>query len=110
MKRLQKTIIKIFKRGFFLSIGSLLAAAGLELFLIPNNIIDGGVIGISIITSYLTSLPIGIFIFCLNTPFLILAYNYIGLTFVLSTLLLNSKILFQKLIQMRLWQLKKSMM
>ncbi|BAF59129.1 uncharacterized conserved protein [Pelotomaculum thermopropionicum SI] len=86
MKGIKKIIIKVIKRGIFLSIGSLLAAIGLELFLIPNNIIDGGVIGISIMSSYLTNLPIGLFILGLNIPFLLLAYNYIGLTFVISTL------------------------
>ncbi|HOV80237.1 MAG TPA: YitT family protein [Bacillota bacterium] len=86
MKEVKKKIIKVLKRGFFLSAGSFMAAAGLELFLIPNKIIDGGVIGISILTSYLTDLPIGLFIFGLNVPFLLLAYNYIGFTFVMSTL------------------------
>jgi uncharacterized membrane-anchored protein YitT (DUF2179 family) len=57
----------------------------LEFFLIPNKVIDGGIIGISILTSYLTNLPIGLFIVGLNLPFLLLAYNYIGLTFVIST-------------------------
>jgi uncharacterized membrane-anchored protein YitT (DUF2179 family) len=85
MVGIKKIIFKIVKRGFFLTIGSLLAATGLEFFLIPNNVIDGGIIGISILTSYLTNLPIGLFIIGLNLPFLLLAYNYIGLTFVIST-------------------------
>jgi uncharacterized membrane-anchored protein YitT (DUF2179 family) len=85
MEVITKTIFKIVKRGFFLTTGSLLAAAGLEFFLIPNSVIDGGIIGISILTSYLTNLPIGLFIVGLNLPFLLLAYNYIGLTFVIST-------------------------
>lgn len=70
----------------FLFIGSILAATGLECFLIPNNIIDGGVVGISIMLSYLTGDSLGIFILCLNIPFLLLGYKHIGKTFVLSTL------------------------
>lgn len=70
----------------FLFIGSTLAAIGLEFFLIPNNIIDGGVVGVSIMLSYLSHYPLGLFIFLLNIPFLILGYNHIGKTFVLSTL------------------------
>ena len=66
--------------------GSLLAAIGLEIFLVPNFIIDGGVTGISIISSHLTEFPLGAFIFVLNLPFLIFGYNQIGKTFVLSTL------------------------
>ncbi len=74
------------KRYIFLFIGSILAAIGLEIFLIPNNIIDGGVVGISIIASYLTKLPLSIFLFVLNIPFLFLGYKQIGKTFVFSSL------------------------
>lgn len=70
----------------FLFIGSILAAIGLEIFLIPNNIIDGGIVGISIILSYLTKLPLGAFIFILNLPFLFYGYKQIGKTFVFSSL------------------------
>ncbi|EMS71640.1 YitT family protein [Ruminiclostridium cellobioparum] len=73
-------------RYIFLFIGSILAAIGLEIFLIPNNIIDGGIVGISIITSYLSKLPLSLFIFVLNLPFLFLGYKQIGKTFVLSSL------------------------
>jgi len=48
--------------------------------------IDGGVVGISIMLSYLSHYPLGLFIFILNIPFLILGYKHIGKTFVLSTL------------------------
>ncbi|MGE5328795.1 MAG: YitT family protein [Deltaproteobacteria bacterium] len=68
-------------------LGALLAAIGLELFLIPNNIIDGGIIGISIIFSYLSKIPLGFFIFLLNLPFLFIGYKQIGKTFALMTLL-----------------------
>ena len=69
----------------FLLTGALLTATGLEIFLIPNNIIDGGIVGISIMLSYITKLPLGLFIFTLNSPFLLLGYNHIGKTFVAST-------------------------
>ncbi len=78
--------LNYFLKALFLFIGSTLAAIGLEFFLIPNNIIDGGVVGISIMLSYLTNYPLGLFIFFLNIPFLVLGYNHIGKTFVLSTL------------------------
>lgn len=69
-----------------LFIGSILAATGLEVFLIPNKIIDGGVVGISIMLSYISHYPLGLFIFLLNIPFLFLGYMHIGKTFVYSTL------------------------
>ncbi len=79
-------VIKKISRVFFLLMGSMLTAVGLEVFLIPNNIIDGGIVGISIIASYLTKWPLGLFIFVLNVPFLILGYKQIGKTFVLTSL------------------------
>ena len=67
-------------------LGAALSSVGLEIFLIPNNIIDGGIVGISIMSSYLTHFPLGLFTFGLNLPFLIMGYRQIGKTFVLSTL------------------------
>ena len=68
-----------------LTIGILLVAVALELFLIPNKIIDGGVVGISIMTSYLTNLPLGIFIFTFNLPFLAFGYKKLGKNFIITS-------------------------
>jgi len=67
--------------------GAILMAIGLELFLIPNLLLDGGIVGISIILSHLTGIQLGIFIFILNIPFFYLGYKQIGKTFALSTIL-----------------------
>lgn len=69
-----------------LSLGSIIAAVGLEIFLIPNRIIDGGVIGIAIMASHLAQLPLSLFIVLLNLPFLYLGYNHIGRSFTVATL------------------------
>lgn len=82
----KKRILRVVNKYLFLFIGTILAAIGLEIFLIPNNIIDGGIVGISIISSYLTKLPLSLFIIALNLPFLFLGYKQIGKTFVLSSL------------------------
>lgn len=74
-------------RLFFIILGVALASIGLEIFLIPNNIIDGGVVGISIMTSYLTAVPLGIFTFVFNLPFFVLGYKQIGKTFTVLSLL-----------------------
>ncbi|WP_334071858.1 MULTISPECIES: YitT family protein [Paenibacillus] len=80
------TIATILKRFFFISIGAILMAVALEMFLVPNEIIDGGITGISIVLSKITPIPLGIFIFLINLPFLIFGYKQIGKTFVISTL------------------------
>ncbi len=77
---------KIIKKVFAITIGATLASIGLEIFLIPNNIIDGGIVGISIMASYLSGIPIAAFLIMLNIPFLYWGYRQIGKTFALSTL------------------------
>lgn len=67
-------------------IGALLVAVGLELFLIPNRVIDGGIVGVSIILDALTPIPLGVYLVLLNLPFLVVGYKQIGKTFALSTL------------------------
>ncbi|RST72336.1 YitT family protein [Siminovitchia acidinfaciens] len=73
-------------RLFFVTIGAMLMAVSLELFLIPNNILDGGITGISIIISYLTGWRVGFILFLLNLPFVYLGYKQIGKTFAITTL------------------------
>ncbi|HZH62801.1 MAG TPA: YitT family protein [Metabacillus sp.] len=77
---------KIFKRALFIFIGAVLMAVGLEIFLVPNQVIDGGIVGISIILSHLLGIKLGLFIFLLNIPFFFIGYKQIGKTFALSTL------------------------
>ena len=63
MKSRFKTFIRTIKKYSLLFVGAVIAAVGLEIFLIPNQVIDGGIVGISIMLGYVTTLPIGLFIF-----------------------------------------------
>ncbi|QLK85222.1 YitT family protein [Staphylococcus sp. 17KM0847] len=74
------------KRFFFITLGAVLMGVALELFLVPNHLLDGGIVGISIILSHLTSFKLGLFIFVLNLPFFFLGYKQIGKTFAISTI------------------------
>jgi len=87
-KRIKKrrTAVNILYKMVAITIGAALASAGLEIFLIPNNIIDGGIVGISIMASHLSGIPIAAFLLFLNLPFLYWGYRQIGKTFALSTL------------------------
>jgi uncharacterized membrane-anchored protein YitT (DUF2179 family) len=78
--------LKIARRIIFIFLGSLLFSLGLEVFLVPNQIIDGGITGVSIMLAHLTGLKLGWFLFFLNLPFLFIGYKQIGKTFALSTL------------------------
>ncbi len=77
---------KMIKKAFFIVLGALIMAVGLELFLVPNSVIDGGITGISIMLSYISGVKLGIFVLLLNIPFFYLGYKHIGKTFAFSTL------------------------
>lgn len=77
-----KTYIKDY---FFLTLGALIYAFAIEAFLIPSQIIDGGVTGISMILSKLSGQQLGYFIVGINLPFIILALQKLGKRFVIST-------------------------
>jgi uncharacterized membrane-anchored protein YitT (DUF2179 family) len=53
---------------------------------VKNSVIDGGIVGLSIILSHITSIEIGLFLLLLNTPFFILGYSYLGKRFLILSL------------------------
>jgi len=77
---------QLVRRLLLLTIGAVIFAIGLKGFLVPNSIIDGGIVGISIIGSKLTDSTLALWLFFLNIPFIFFGYKQIGKTFALSTL------------------------
>ena len=59
-------IRSILTRLIGLLFGSMVYSAGLNLFLVPNSIIDGGVVGISLIFEELTHISFSVWIIVLN--------------------------------------------
>ncbi|MGN7388912.1 YitT family protein [Sporosarcina sp. SAFN-015] len=78
---------KLFARGFAVMLGAVIAAYGLESVLIPNQVSDGGVTGLSIVGSQLFGFPLGLLIAILNIPFVFLGYKQIGKSFALFSVL-----------------------
>ena len=72
-------------KAFFITVGAFIVAVGLEMFLLPNKIIDGGVIGVSMMISYITKWNLGLLIFCINIPFILMALKNLGNKFVIQT-------------------------
>ena len=58
--------------------GCLIAAASINLFVVPSNLLTGGVTGIAIIFYFLAGLPIGIQTLVYNVPLLIASYKLLG--------------------------------
>lgn len=88
LKRVHNPIkpTELLAKGLLLLIGSFIFAIGLEAFLVPNQIIDGGIVGVSIITSYLTETKLAIWLVLFNLPFIFFGYRQIGKTFAVVTL------------------------
>lgn len=74
-----------FVRLCFLTLGAFVAGFALEGFLIPNRMIDGGIIGVSIMLSTLTKANLGLLILFINAPFIFLALKKLGKAFVIQT-------------------------
>lgn len=85
-KHKQLTKAQIARRVIFITIGAAMMGVALEIFLVPNLIIDGGIAGISILVSKVTGIPLGLFLFLFNLPFLMIGLKQLGKTFAISTL------------------------
>ena len=79
------TFVQLLNKAFFLTLGAFIAGFALECFLVPNKIIDGGVVGISMILNYLTGFNLGLAILLINLPFICLAFTKLGKYFVIQT-------------------------
>ncbi|WP_291057533.1 YitT family protein [Dialister sp. UBA1703] len=71
-------VVSIIRKILGLTIGAIIYSAGLNLFLIPNHIIDGGITGISLLVQALTGVPFSLLIVVLNLPFFYLGYRRLG--------------------------------
>jgi len=80
-------VINYVKNFIMLIIGAVIYTIGLDMFLVPNGVIDGGVVGISIILREVTGQSFSFFLVVLNIPFLYLGYKQIGKTFTILTTL-----------------------
>ncbi|WP_019913250.1 YitT family protein [Paenibacillus sp. HW567] len=77
---------RLIQRFVMIVLGAAMMSVALEIFLVPNQLIDGGITGISIMFSHIFNIPLGILLTLLNLPFLVIGYKQIGKTFALSTL------------------------
>ena len=76
--RVQRTVRDYIRSGLFVVIGVLSAGFGLKGFLMPNNFIDGGVMGISLLINNKTGVPLAELIILINIPFILLGWHQIS--------------------------------
>ncbi|MDB0040816.1 YitT family protein [Algibacter sp.] len=75
------------KEYLYIIIGVFSAGFGLKGFLLPNNFIDGGATGISLLLENITSLNLGILLVIVNLPFIYLASKTIGNKFAVRSII-----------------------
>ena len=73
-------------RYLLITLGCLISTCSINLFLVPHQLLSGGISGIAIIFYYLVGLPIGVQILAMNLPLLYLAYKMFGKKYALDIL------------------------
>ena len=86
MSYIRNKKFEFFVSFFLLTFGSLIAAIALSNFLLPNNILDGGVNGISFIISKLTNFSLPLLVILFNIPFMFVGYKSLGKSFLYRTI------------------------
>ncbi|HEX4877803.1 MAG TPA: YitT family protein [Chitinophagaceae bacterium] len=84
--RLRKSFNREMKSGFLILLGVLSAGFGLRGFLIPNGLLDGGVMGISLLTKFATGISLSLLIVVINLPFLLIAWRQISKIFSIKSI------------------------
>lgn len=86
-KKLRSDIFSNTKDTILIGLGVLSASVGLECFLVPNELLDGGVTGISLLASRLFGWNLSVLIFVINFPFILMGIKQVSLKFGIKTLL-----------------------
>lgn len=73
-------------RYFGILLGCLISSSSINLFLVPNYLLSGGIAGIAIIFYYLAELPIGVQMFLYNIPLFLAAYKTLGRSYTVDVI------------------------
>lgn len=70
----------------YILLGAIILSLGVTLFFIPNHIAAGGTPGIATLINHVADFPIGVIMFCINVPLVLLSIKFIGKTFAFKTI------------------------
>ena len=85
LKKLQYNLKEFLVDTLIFILASTAFSVGINCFLANNNILNGGITGIATILNYLFDFPIGMGIFLMNVPLLLIAFKKLGVMFVFRT-------------------------
>ena len=87
VKSMHVELTHTIKDYIYVIIGVFAAGFGLKGFLLPNQFIDGGATGISLLLENITKIELSYFLVLVNIPFLILASKTINLKFAIRSII-----------------------
>lgn len=70
-----------------IAVGSFILAIGMNVFMVPNQLVPGGVTGLAVFMYHIMSIPVGVTILVLNIPLFIAGYLVLGARIVVQSLL-----------------------
>ena len=70
--------VNTLKEYALITLGSALLALGYGFFIVPHNIVPGGIFGLSIVINQLINFPIGTIALCINIPLLLWGTKVLG--------------------------------
>ncbi len=73
------------KDVLFITAGVFSASFGLKGFLLPNQFLDGGVMGISLLVHLVSGVPLSLLVALINLPFILIAYTQVSRIFAFKT-------------------------
>ena len=85
MNNKMKSLLGEVKAYVIITLGLLLYTLGWIVFLIPNNMVGGGVTGLSAILLYAFNIPVGASFFVINLILLLIALKVLGKGFGMKT-------------------------
>lgn len=75
------------KDFILICIGVTMASIGLKEFLLPNDFLDGGAMGLSLLTEIMTGVELSVLIVLINLPFIIIGAKQISVDFAIKSTL-----------------------
>lgn len=79
-------LVRSIKDAFFIAAGVASAGFGLKGFLLPNKFLDGGVMGISLLTNIVSGVDLSILVVLINLPFVVIGYTQVSRKFAYRTM------------------------
>jgi uncharacterized membrane-anchored protein YitT (DUF2179 family) len=74
------------KDAIFILLGVAMASIGLKGFILPNNFLDGGAMGVSLLLEMLTKIELSYLIILVNLPFIIIGAKQISIEFAIKSI------------------------